>query len=53
MTCPALHHEADLLESPHVLERVGGDGDQVGVMPCGDPADVVGAAEQFGGVGGG
>ena len=49
----ALHDEADVFHLADVGERVAAHGDDVGVLAGGDGADVLGAAEQVGGVGGG
>ena len=42
-----------MLQGFDVLERVVGDGDQIGVVAGGERADIFGAADEIGGVPGG
>src|SRR5579862_3194557 len=49
----AFHHKSDILQCTDVLQGIGGDGNDVSVLPCFDAAHVLCASDQVGGAGGG
>src|SRR5437016_2075401 len=46
-----LHHKAYVFQCAHILQRIGGDGDDVCVLPCLDCAYILCATNQVGSAG--